>query len=295
VTLDASDFTLVTKIVYERSGIALEAGKEYLVEARLTTLARQEGLASVAAIAQQLRAKPTGPLVQKVVEAMTTNETLWFRDVRPFEALRTEVMPKLIEARKAQRKLTIWSAASSTGQEAYSIAILLREHFPELANWQVKIVGSDIDTEVLARARQGRYSQLEVNRGLQASLLVKYFERDGMHWKVNQALRSMVEFIELNLVAPSWSGLPRADIVFLRNVMIYFDVPTRRQILKRLATTIAPDGYLFLGAGETTLDIDGAWERVDLGRAHCFRMVARSASSAPKEESWNRRPTTSLR
>lgn len=295
MSLDATDFTLITKIVHERSGIALEAGKEYLVEARLTTLARQEGVASVAAIAQQLRAKPNGPLVQKVVEAMTTNETLWFRDVRPFDALRTEVLPKVIEARKTQRKLTVWSAASSTGQEAYSIAILLRENFPELANWQVKIVGSDIDTEVLARARQGRYSQLEVNRGLQASLLVKYFERDGMHWKVNQALRSMVEFQELNLVAPTWSGLPRADIVFLRNVMIYFDVPTRRQILKRLAAAMAPDGYLFLGAGETTLDIDGAWERVDLGRAHCFRMVARSASSAPKEDPWNRRPTTSLR
>jgi chemotaxis protein methyltransferase CheR len=294
VSLDAADFALVAKVVYERSGIALEAGKEYLVEARLTTLARQEGLGSLAAVAQQLRARPTGPLTQKIVEAMTTNETLWFRDVRPFDVLKSDVVPALIAARKATKKLVVWSAAASTGQEAYSIAILLRENFPELSSWQVQIIGSDISTEVLEKARQGRYSQLEVNRGLPAALLVKYFERDGMHWRVNQQLRSLVQFTPFNLVSPTWSGVPKPDIVFLRNVMIYFDVPTRRAILKRMGALMAPDGYLFLGAGETTLDIDDAWTRVELGRAHCFRRTsARLSPSLTKEDQWNRRSTTS--
>ncbi len=282
MSLEAADFALVAKVVYERSGIALEAGKEYLVEARLTTLARQEGLGSLAAVAQQLRARPTGPLTQKIVEAMTTNETLWFRDVRPFDVMKSDVVPGMITARKALRKLVIWSAAASTGQEAYSIAILLKENFPELANWQVQIVGSDISTEVLEKARQGRYSQLEVNRGLPAALLVKYFERDGMHWRVNQQLRSLVQFTPFNLVSPTWSGVPKPDIVFLRNVMIYFDVPTRRAILKRLGALMAPDGYLFLGAGETTLDIDDAWTRVELGRAHCFRRTSARLSPIQK-------------
>jgi chemotaxis protein methyltransferase CheR len=295
VSLDATDFALVAKVVYDRSGISLEAGKEYLVEARLTTLARQEGLGSLAAVTQQLRARPTGPLTQKIVEAMTTNETLWFRDVRPFDALRNDVLPTLLKSRATQKRLAVWSAASSTGQEAYSIALLMREHFPELANWQVQIVGTDISTEVLAKARLGRYSQLEVNRGLPAAMLVKWFERDGMHWKVNQQIRSMVQFSELNLVAPTWSGLPKPDIVFLRNVMIYFDVPTRRQILKRVGALMAPDGYLFLGAGETTLDIDDAWTRVELGRSHCFRLGGRTGQAPKKEDTWNRRSTTSQR
>ena len=294
MSLEPADFALVAKVVHERSGIALEAGKEYLVEARLSTLARHEGLGTVGAVVQQVRARPAGPLTQKVVEAMTTNETLWFRDARPFNALERDVLPALIRARSATRALSIWSAAASTGQEAYSIAILLRERFPEIAGWQVRILGSDISTEVLDRARDGRYSQLEVNRGLPAALLVKYFEREGLQWRVNQQVRSMVTFSELNLVAPTWSGPHQPDIVLLRNVMIYFDVPTRRQILKRLGSLIAPDGYLFLGAGETTLDIDDAWTRVDLGRAHCFRLTG-AGPSLGKEDTWNPRSTTSPR
>ena len=297
MSLEPADFALVSRVVHERSGIALDAGKEYLVEARLSTLARREGLASVAAVAHELRQRPGGPLTQKIVEAMTTNETLWFRDVRPFDALRTEVIPALVRARSASRKLVVWSAASSTGQEAYSIAILLRESFPELAGWTLQITGTDISAEVVEKAREGRYSQLEVNRGLPTGLLVKYFERDGLHWRVEPQLRAMVQFGELNLVSSVWHGLPKADIVLLRNVMIYFDVPTRRQILKRLSTSMAPDGYLFLGAGETTLDIDDAWTRVDLGRAHCFRLraAARPDPSLDKEDMWNRRSTTSGR
>ena len=166
MSVDAADFALVAKVVYERSGIALDVGKEYLVEARLTTLARRERLGSFAAVTRQLRADPTGPLTAKIVEAMTTNETLWFRDGRPFDVLKSHVLPATIAARAVDRKLVVWSAAASTGQEAYSIAMVLKENFPELAEWRVQILGSDISNEVLERAGQGRYSQLEVGRGL---------------------------------------------------------------------------------------------------------------------------------
>ena len=272
MTLDAADFALVAKLVRERSGIALEPGKEYLVEARLTALARDEGLGSLADVLQQVRARTTAPLAQRVVEAMTTNETLWFRDVRPFDALRTDVLPALLRARAATRCLVVWSAAASTGQEAYSIAILLREHFAELAGWDVQIVATDLSTDVLDRARAGRYTQLEVNRGLPAALLVKWFERDGVHWQVHDEVRRMVRFEQLNLAAPQWPAAPRADLVFLRNALMYFDMAARRETLARLRATIAPDGYLFLGAGEHIADVDPAWRRVDVGSSHCFRL-----------------------
>lgn len=296
MSIDPVDFALVARVVHERSGIFLGPGKEYLVDARLAVLARHEAIGSVAEVVQRLRARPGGPLAHKVVEAMTTNETLWFRDVRPFDALRTEVLPELVRARADIRRLAVWSAAASTGQEAYSIAMVVREHFPELAGWQVDIVGTDLSTEVLGRARAGRYTQLEVNRGLPASLLVKWFARDGVQWRVSDELRAMVRFDELNLVAPAWTGVPRADIVFLRNVMIYFDLPTRRRILQRLRSAMAPDGYLFLGAGETTFDIDPGWRRVDVGRSHCFRPDwGHQTEPASKEGTWNRRSTTSPR
>ena len=281
MTLRPDELQLVRRIVVERSAIQLDAGKDYLIETRLETLARLEGLESAGALVEQLRARPDGDAARKIVEAMTTNETSFFRDRVPFDTLRTVVLPQLIASRATTRQLTIWCAASSTGQEPYSIAMTIREHFPELANWKVQIIATDLSTEVLDKARTGRYSQLEVNRGLPAELLLRHFEKDGARWRLRESVRSMVEFRELNLVG-QWPLFPRLDVVFLRNVMIYFDIASRRLILGRVVAALARDGYLFLGAGETTLNIDPSFRRGDEGGGTCFRLDdAGSPSMAP--------------
>ncbi len=212
---------------------------------------------------------------------MTTNETSWYRDVKPFDALRTQVLPDLIARRASTRSLVIWSLACSTGQEAYGVAMVIRENFPELANWRLEIIGGDISTSVLEQAKSGRYSQLEVNRGLPVSLLVRYFDREGMFYRIKQEIRQRVTFREMNL-AGAWPILPRPDIVFLRNVMIYLDLPTRRGILSNVSKNMAPDGYLFLGAGESTLNLDNSFRRVDNDRAGCFQLHDTSLRSATR-------------
>jgi chemotaxis protein methyltransferase CheR len=269
--ITTSDFDYIRTLVRDRSAIVLEPGKEYLVQARLLPLARKQGLDDIAALVDRLkRGEPA--LTTQVVEAMTTNETSFFRDVQPFEALRQDVVPDLIEKRASTRSLRIWSAAASTGQEAYTIAMTLREHFAQLASWNVSILGTDLSTEVLEKAREGRYAQIEVNRGLPAPLLVKYFERSGPSWRVKPDLKRGLEFRPLNLTRP-WPALPRMDVVFLRNVLIYFDIDTKRDVLARVRASMAPDGYLFLGAAETTLQFDGLFERVPRARANCYRVL----------------------
>jgi len=222
----------------------------------------------------RLRAQPFNGLHQKVVEAMTTNETSFFRDVHPFEALKKAVLPELIKKRATERKLNMWCAASSSGQEPYTMAMILREHFPTLANWTVRFIASDISMEMLERARAGRYSQLELNRGMPAPLLVKYFQRQGMEWQIKEDLRRMVEFRQMNL-ADTWPSLPEMDLVFMRNVLIYFDVPTKKEILGKVRRLLRPDGYLFLGIAETTLNLDGAFERVQFDKSGCYRLRGR--------------------
>lgn len=273
MTLRADELDVVRRIVDERSGIQLEDGKEYLIESRLETLARLEGQPDASALVSEVRRHPTGPMSQKVVEAMTTNETSFFRDRVPFDALRTHVIPALVQARSGQRRLSIWCGASSTGQEPYTIAMTIRDHFPELAGWDVKILATDISTEVLEKARSARYSQLEVNRGLPADLLVRHFERDGARWRLRPEVRSMVEFREMNLAA-TWPSIGTPDVVFMRNVMIYFDVSTRRRILGNIARILAGDGFLFLGGGETTMMLEDSFRRVDIDRAGCFELGA---------------------
>lgn len=280
MSLRPDQLDVVRRLVTERSAIQLEAGKEYLIEARLDTLARLEGVGDASAIVEALRRSPSGPMAQKVVEAMTTNETSFFRDRLPFDALRDTVLPALIASRAGERRLNIWCAASSTGQEPYSIAMTIREHFPELATWKVQLIATDISTEVLDKARSGRYSQLEVNRGLPAQMLVRYFDKDGARWRVKDSVREMVEYREMNLVAP-WPPMPRLDIVFIRNVMIYFDVPSRQRILSRISGAMARDGYLFMGAGETTLNVDASFARLDLDKAGCFQLVHARPQSSP--------------
>jgi chemotaxis protein methyltransferase CheR len=256
-----SEFDYVCQLVRARSGIVLE-GKEYLVDARLAPIARRCELDSVSALVGRLRSAPDAGLAAQVVEAMATNETSFFRDHHPFETLRTGVLPELIHKRRDERRLSVWFAACSTGQEPYSFALLLRERFPELAEWRLELLATDLSAEVLDRARAGRYSQIEVNRGLPAALLVKYFHQHGATWELDGALRRTVEFRELNLVRP-WPVLPRLDLVFLRNVMIYFDVETKKAILGRVARVLRPDGYLLLGGAETTLNLDDAFRRAE--------------------------------
>jgi chemotaxis protein methyltransferase CheR len=203
---------------------------------------------------------------------MTTNETSWFRDRHPFDALSNHLVPELMRRRSAERRLTVWSAGCSSGQEPYSIAMVLHNQLALHPGWQVQILGTDLSEEMLVKARSGRYGQLEVNRGLPAAMLVNNFDRVGMEWVVRDNIRSLVDFAALNLAQPLPASLPRFDIVFLRNVLIYFDGDTKRQVLERVRQVMRPDGYLFLGGAETTLNVDDAFEPVQFDRATCYQL-----------------------
>jgi chemotaxis protein methyltransferase CheR len=266
--LTPADFDLIRGLVRQQSAIVLEQDKHYLIETRLQMLAKSDGLPGVEALMAEVRA---GKRHARVVEAMTTNETSFFRDLLPFEAFRKLVLPELTAKRAAERRLRIWCAACSTGQEPYSVAMLLREHSPGLKDWNVQLLASDLATSVLERARRAVFNQLEVNRGLPAPLLLKYFHKDGAQWLLKDEIRAMVEFQQMNLIAP-WPALPQMDVVFLRNVLIYFDVEIKRQILARVRRLLRPDGFLFLGGAETTLNLDDAFERVPFERSGCYRL-----------------------
>lgn len=269
--LSTLDFDFVRRLVHERAAIALDESKVYLARNRLDTLARQEGLGSVGELVGRLRREPAEGLKRKVIEAMTTNETSFFRDIHPFEALRETFLPDLMRRRAATRRLTIWCAACSTGQEPYSLAMILREHYPSLDGWNRVFLASDLSTEVLDRARAGRYSQMEVNRGVPATLLVRHFRRDGLDWYVHDAIRRMVDFRCVNLIG-DWPTMPAPDLVMMRNVLIYFDADTKRRILLRMARFIAPDGFLFLGGAENTLGCDDLFERTGPPRSGAYRL-----------------------
>lgn len=267
------DFEFVRRLVHEKSAIAIEEGKEYLVEARLRPLAQREGLDSVGGLVGALRSGASR-LTTAVVEAMTTNETTFFRDIHPFDALRTHVIPQVLEANGSSH-LTMWSAAAATGQEAYSMAMVVRQHFPHTPN--VTVLGTDLSQAVLDRARRGRFTQLEVNRGLPAPMLIRYFEQDGLDWQLHESVRRMVTFRQANLAQPL-SGIPMMDVIFLRNVLIYFDAVTKRTVLAEVARVLKPGGFLFLGGPETTYGIDPAYERFEAGRTVCYRLRDRRAS-----------------
>ncbi|RLV48798.1 protein-glutamate O-methyltransferase CheR [Nocardioides mangrovicus] len=266
--LTMESFSYVSDLVRRESAIVLEAGKEYLVESRLGPVSRSAGLGDVNELVATLRSRPNATLAKAVVEALTTNETSFFRDAEPFNALRTTVLPELARTRPT-RSIRVWSAACSSGQESYSIAMTIRDT-PEVAGFRTEIVGTDLSEEMVERSRAGRYSQLEVNRGLPATTLVKNFTRAGAHWQIAPDLAAMTSFRTLNLMRP-FVGLGRLDIVFVRNVLIYFDVPTKADILRRIRQTMAPDGFLFLGAAETPMGVDDGWERMSVGRQAIYR------------------------
>lgn len=263
------DFRYIQDLVHERAAIVLEPGKEYLALTRLDPVARSAGMGSVAELVAALRGDEGSALHELVVDALTTNETTFFRDATAFETMRTVVLPELIERKARSRTLSIWSAGCSSGQEPYSVAMLLREAF-DLEGWQVSILGTEVSAAMLERARAGRYGQLETSRGLPPELLARYFHAAGDGWEVNDSIRAMVRFERHNLVEP-WPVFAPMDLVLMRNVLLYFDRATRGRVLTQARRVLSPDGYLLLGAAETIAnDVDG-FERCSVAPTGWYR------------------------
>ena len=270
-TVNASTFNFFCNFVREKSAIVLEPSKAYLVESRLNPIARDNGLSSLDELAAALKKPASRELARQVIDAMTTNESSFFRDLQPFEALKTVVIPDLIEKRTKERTLNIWSNACSSGQEVYSIAMLLRESFPALGGWKIRLIATDLSSAILKKAQEGIFNQTEVNRGLPMPMLLKYFTKSGLHWQIKEDVRKSIEFREVNLIESWPSTLPTMDIVFLRNVLIYFSPETKTAILNKVHRILRPDGCLFLGGSETTMNLDTKFERAPVGKTTCYR------------------------
>ena len=248
------DYDYLRKLLKERSGLVLSADKQYLVESRLLPLARKVGAPHLSELVAKLKAPGAEPLIVDVVEAMTTNESFFFRDKIPFEHFREFMVPSLLKARAARRSIRIWCAAASTGQEPYSLAMILKEMAAQVSGWRIEIIATDLSNEVLEKARAGLYSQFEVQRGLPVQMLVKYFTQAGETWQISPEIKAMVQYRPLNLLA-DFSHLGSFDVVFCRNVLIYFDQVTKVGVLERLARITEADGYLVLGAAETVVGL----------------------------------------
>lgn len=270
-SIAAENFAFISQLLRQHCALVLEPGKEYLLRSRLTAVAQKSGLADINQLIDRLRLGGNNDLLTQVVEAMVTTETSFFRDLHPFETIRKVVLPELIQRRRSLRQLNIWFAASSSGQEPYSLAMLLAEDFPELSNWRLNLVGTDISHEMLQRCRMARYSQIEVNRGLPVPMLQKWFRKEGDYWQLDERIRSMVTFSQINLAQP-WPAMPRWDLVFLRNVMIYFDNSVKSNILGRLSRLLQPDGYLLLGGAETTLSLDDSYYRIETLKSGFYQL-----------------------
>lgn len=275
--LTHADHQLLRTLAYERAGLVLEPGREYFAELRMGALAHDEGFADASQIMEALRTEEHwGLLHRRVVESLAVCETSWFRDRPMWDALRDTWLPEWVERRAAVRELRIWSAACASGQEPYSLAMLLREHFPQLHGWRITILATDFCTAIMRRAEAATFSQIEMNRGLPAPLLVRYFRKEQHDWRLREEVRSMVEFRELNLTR-AWPALPRFDLVLMRNVLLYFDTTTRQRVLGQLPAVIAPDGGLLLGGGETALAFEQTFDAVTLGRAVIHRPRPRTS------------------
>ena len=254
--LSPTAFTALADLLKTKSGLVIGADKIYLLETRLGPILKRTGLSDLNALAERVKRAPLDPLARDVVEAMTTNESFFFRDDKPFLHFRNQALPRLLAGRSATATLRIWSAASSSGQEAYSLAMILAECRASLGGRTVEIIGTDIARDQLTRAQQGLYSQFEVQRGLPVQLLMRYFKKEDAHWRISDSIRSMVKFREWNLLG-DLRGLGRFDIVFCRNVLIYFDQPTKGRVLDAIAAQMPADGALYLGGAETVLGITG--------------------------------------
>jgi chemotaxis protein methyltransferase CheR len=258
----ASNYRFLQEHVYSNSGIVVGDDKTYLFESRLMPIVRQLGLGSINDLCALIQEKRDAEVGHRVVEAITTNETYFFRDPSHYDAIRTALLPRRRAEKGDVRRLRFWSAAASTGQEAYSLAILLREE--GFGDWFIRILGTDLSSQVVDRARAGRYHQIEMNRGLPAPLLVKYFRRAGLEWQLSDDVRRMVEFQTFDLRRPMQSMGP-FDLVFCRNVLIYFDTPTKMEILRQIRDTLLPGGWLLLGGTEPTLGVEQWFDRESVG------------------------------
>jgi chemotaxis protein methyltransferase CheR len=260
--MNQTDFELLSSILKERSGLVLTADKTYLLESRLVPVARKRGMAGLDDLVAAIRRSKDEAVLSDITEAMTTNESFFFRDQKPFEVFEKEVLPAMLDARADRKVLRIWCAAASTGQEPYSLAIVLKENAAKLAGWRVEVVATDLSNEVLEKAKSGLYSQFEVQRGLPIQFLVKYFHQVNEMWQIDAAIRGMVQYKPLNLLE-NFSGMGTFDIVFCRNVLIYFDQTTKAEVLDRTAGIMPPDGKLFLGGAETVLGVTEKFKPVD--------------------------------
>lgn len=264
-------FQSLSRLLYEQCGLVLEPGKEYLVRGRLTPIMEKHRCSSLDQLLQRLQINGSTGLLTEVIEAMVTTETSFFRDFHPFETLRKTVLPALIDQRRKKKQLNIWCAASSSGQEPYSVALLIRDAFPELESWKVFFSATDLSRDMLARCRTGRYSQLEVNRGLPTPLLLKWFQQEGANWQIDDRIRQTLSFSQLNLTQP-WPPMPTWDLVLMRNVMIYFDAESKTAILARLTRVLAKDGFLILGGAETTLNLHDGYQRVETLKSGFYQL-----------------------
>jgi len=259
--MTVTDFEFICQILRERSGLVLTNDKAYLLESRLLPVARKWKLATFDDLVRTIRTRMDETVIRDVVEAMTTNESFFFRDTKPFDQFKALVLPAMLKNRAATRTIRIWSAACSSGQEPYSLAMILSEMAAQLNGWRIEIVGTDLSTEILTRAKEGMYSQFEVQRGLPITMLVKYFAQIGDRWQINAKMRGMVQYREFNLLQDPMP-LGRFDVVFCRNVLIYFDQPTKTRVLNGVAKMMPEDGFLFLGGAETVLGITDKFQMV---------------------------------
>ena len=276
--MNLNDFDLISKILKKRSGLVLGQDKAYLLESRLNPVARKWQFKGFDDLADAIRTKKDEALIRDITEAMTTNESFFFRDNKPFDQFRDIVLPHLLEHRKTKRSIRIWSAACSSGQEPYSLSMILKEQAAKLAGWKVEIIATDLSTEILAKAREGLYSQFEVQRGLPINLLVKYFKQEGDRWQLDAGIRGMVRFREFNLLQ-SLTALGQFDVVFCRNVLIYFDQETKGKVLGNISKLMPEDGFLFLGGAETVLGVSEDFQLMS-GQRGIYGLTGRNSAPA---------------
>jgi chemotaxis protein methyltransferase CheR len=274
--LSSDDDAFVRTLLKQHAGLSFDDQQAHLLDSRLTSLAKQLQLGCARTLLRELRQSPSKRLLESVVDAMTTHETSFFRDRLPFVALADAIIPELISTRRQERRIAIWSAGCSTGQEAYSVALLLRERFPMLAHWQVQILATDVSAATVQRARAGRFTAAELKRGINDSLRDKYFEQHGTDFVLSEAIRNSITWGTANL-AGEWQPQGRFDVVLMRNVLIYFAPGVRTRILQRTATHLADDGFLLLGTSETTFGQCEAFEAQSVCGATTYRKVAASS------------------
>lgn len=280
--MKSDDFDFLAALLKRQSGLMLSPDKLYLIESRLMPIARKRGAETLDALIAELRKGPeTSPLVNQVMDAMTTNESFFFRDIKPFDQFQKIVLPHLLKARAETKRIRIWSAACSSGQEPYSLAMILRDMGPQLAGWRFEILATDISTEMLEKSKAGIYSQFEVQRGLPVQYLVKYFTQMGDKWKIDPSLREIVHFREFNLLHEP-TGLGQFDVIFIRNVLIYFDNQTKCGILSRIYNLMPADGFLYLGGAETVLGISDKFQPFEGERGIYCRVLPAAKYPAAK-------------